>query len=128
MDGALLLLYAIIKGMTNKKKITILTFFVLLAGLIYAVDREYRILFPKSTGAIIEEPPAKEIAIGDSIKKMKDNLPISTNLFQIESYNYTNGNFIVRTSVDHDISYDFYNWLEESEYSQIPAKMFEIIN
>lgn len=109
------------------KKNILITIILLICTLLfgYGVYYKYQSAYPKSTGATIEPPPQEEIELGESIKKMKDNLPIINEKFLIKSYNYSKGKFEVDMNVNLNDANEFKEWIKNTDYSKIPMNMFE---
>lgn len=111
----------------NKKIIGFLIFIAFTILLIFVISNKYLFFKPKTTGAILINPPSEEIELGEAISNLQARLPLNLNYFIITNYDYSKGKFIVKANNNKvNIYPDFENWLKASEYKSIPTNMFLI--
>lgn len=112
----------------TKKIILYLFLFILIFITCFAVNfiqNKKNIL--QGTGAILVEQPLEIKNEGETINKLQDALPYSTDFFTINIFDYKTAKFQVEFTASASAQADFNAWLEQSPFSAIPQKRFRLI-
>ncbi|HJY98803.1 MAG TPA: hypothetical protein VJ227_03755 [Patescibacteria group bacterium] len=81
---------------------------------------------PDTTGGTVPQAIESDVKEGQATNKLIKLLPFSEKVFTITDYNYKIAKFSVNFNDQASASpeADFLNWLETSEYSDIPEERF----